>query len=73
MAQTIFLWGQRSFNKVTQLGDERATIPEETIASFDAVVNYNIPTSLNFLGLDIEPFLEGGTGYTWFAIKGLTH
>ena len=63
-----FSYGFRgSFNKVTQLGDERATIPEETIASFDAVVNYNIPTSLNVLGLDIEPFLEGGTGYTWFA------
>ena len=63
-----FSYGVRaSLNKISKLGDERARITPEVLASLDAVVTYNLPGDLKILGITIDPFLEGGTGYTWFA------
>ena len=61
-----FSYGLRgTLNRVTRLGDERARISPTFLASFDAVVTYNLPDFMSFCKL--EPFLEGGTGYTWFG------
>ena len=63
-----FSYGFRaSVNKITKLGDERAIIMSKLLSSVDAVVTYNLPGELNFLGLTVDPFIEGGTGYTWFG------
>ena len=61
-----FSYGLRgALNRVTRLGDERARIAGKRIASLDAVVTYNLPDFMSFC--KFEPFLEGGTGYTWFG------
>ncbi len=63
-----FSYGFRaSLNKISKLGDERARISPEVLGSFDALVTYNLPGEIKVMGLTIDPFLEGGTGYTWFG------
>ena len=61
-----FSYGFRaSVNSITRLGDSRARIDAKFLASLDAVVSYNLPEFLS-VG-NMEPFLEAGTGYTWFG------
>jgi OOP family OmpA-OmpF porin len=61
-----FSYGLRgSLNTITRLGDQRARISGKRIASLDAIVTYNLPEFMSFCSM--EPFLEGGTGYTWFG------
>ena len=61
-----FSYGFRaSVNSITRLGDSRARIDAKFLASFDAVVSYNLPEFLSVCNM--EPFLEAGTGYTWFG------
>ena len=61
-----FSYGFRaSVNSITKLGDSRARIDAKFLASLDAVVTYNLPEFLS-VG-NMEPFLEAGTGYTWFG------
>ena len=61
-----FSYGFRaSANTITKLGDERARIDSKLLFSLDAVVSYNLPEYLSICNM--EPFLEAGTGYTWFG------
>ena len=52
---------------ISKMGDKRATIDATYLASFDAVVNYNLPLTLKLGGIEMNTFIEGGTGYTWFG------
>ena len=56
-----------SLNSITRMGDERARINPTFLASFDAVVNYNLPLTLKIGSVEMNTFVEGGTGYTWFG------
>ena len=56
-----------SLNSISKMGDKRATIDATYLASFDAVVNYNLPLTLKLGGIEMNTFIEGGTGYTWFG------
>ena len=61
-----FNYGFRgSMNTVTKLGDERKRIYAKSIASLDVFVDYNLGD--RFKVCNIEPYLEAGTGYTWFG------
>ena len=63
-----FSYGFRaSMNSISKLGDKRAMISSKTLASLDAVVSYNVPLALNFAGIEMDPFIEAGTGYSWFG------
>ncbi len=60
-----------SLNQITRLGDERKRISAKRIASLDLIVDYKLGKNFNFC--NIEPYLEAGTGYTWFGSqKSLT-
>ena len=71
-ANEKFNFGLRgSLNQITRLGDERKRISPKRIASLDIFVDYNLGDGFKFC--NIEPYLEGGTGYTWFGSqKSLT-
>ena len=61
-----FNYGLRgSLNQITRLGDERNRISAKRLGSLDLFVDYNLGEGFNFC--NIEPFLEAGTGYTWFG------
>ena len=71
-ANEKFNFGLRgSLNQITRMGDERKRISPKRIASLDVFVDYKLGDGFKFC--NIEPYLEGGTGYTWFGSqKSLT-
>ena len=58
-----------TLNSITRMGDSRARISPTFLASFDAVVNYNLPLTLKVGSVEMNTFIEGGTGYTWFGTE----
>ena len=68
-ANEKFNYGIRgSMNTVTKMGDERAALQNPvSLASMDLLVGYKLGKGFHFLS--VEPYLEGGTGYTWFGRK----
>ena len=61
-----FTYGLRgSLNSVSRMGDERARMTAKRIASLDLVVEYSLPEFFSIC--NANPFLEAGTGYTWFG------
>ena len=50
------------------MGDERAALQNPvSLASMDLLVGYKLGKGFKFL--TVEPYLEGGTGYTWLVEK----
>ncbi len=67
-----FNFGLRgTLNQITRMGDERSRMSPVRLASLDVLVDYKLGEAFKFC--NIEPYLEGGTGYTWFGSqKSLT-
>ena len=60
-----------SFNSIKTLGDGSDQITDNSLTSLDVFVDYNLGEKFSFW--NIEPYLQGGTGYTWFGVqKSLT-
>jgi len=66
-ANEKFNYGVRgSLNTITKMGDERAVLTNPvSLASLDLIVDYKLGDGFHFL--KVEPYLEAGTGYTWFG------
>ena len=66
-ANEKFNYGVRgSLNTITKMGDERAVLTNPvSLASLDLIVDYKLGDGFHFL--NVEPYLEAGTGYTWFG------
>ena len=61
-----FNFGLRgTLNQITRMGDERARMSPKRLASLDILVDYKLGDAFKFCNM--EPYLEGGTGYTWFG------
>ena len=54
-----------SFNVITTMGDGSGTAVDQLLTSLDVFTVYNFGDSFS-LG-NVYPYLEGGTGFTWFG------
>jgi len=54
-----------TLNQITRMGDERSRMSPKRLASLDVLVDYKLGDAFKFCNM--EPYLEGGTGYTWFG------
>ena len=61
-----FNFGLRgTLNQISRMGDERSRMSPKRLASLDVLVDYKLGDAFKFCNM--EPYLEGGTGYTWFG------
>ena len=67
-----FNYGIRgSFNAVTNMGSTSQESVDEMMTSLDIFTEYKLGKNFSFW--NVHPYLEGGTGYTWFGTqKSLT-
>lgn len=60
-----------SFNPIETMGDGSGQSVDQMLTSLDIFTEYNLGKNFSFW--NFEPYLEGGTGFTWFGTqKSLT-
>jgi outer membrane protein OmpA-like peptidoglycan-associated protein len=60
-----------SFNPISTMGDGSGQAVDQMLTSLDVFTEYNLGKNFSFS--NIEPYLEGGTGFTWLGTqKSLT-